>query len=294
MRGGVDVLDRLFEVLPALAGFHAPGSAVYEFLDAAAREPIERRFGPASNGAAHPFGPFGTLAFPYYSMGDIASVDLFGLDELILFSFYWASRARYRRVLDIGANVGLHSIILDRCGFEVRAFEPDPQHFTRLEENLALNRCRVAASNSAVSSATGEAEFVRVLGNTTSSHLAGSKPNPYGALERFPVPVVAIGPLMAWADLVKLDAEGHELQIVAATDSADWTGTDMMLEVGSAANARGILEHGRRLGLSLFAQKIGWRAATDVEQVPRSYREGSLFISARSEGPWQSLTSRGS
>jgi FkbM family methyltransferase len=293
MRGRNDVLDRLLEVLPALAGFHAPGSPVYEFLDTAARAPIERRFGPGSNGAAHPFGPFGSLAFPYYSMGDIASVDLFGLDELILFSFYWANRARYRRVLDVGANVGLHSIVLERCGLEVRAFEPDPQHFTRLEENLALNGCdRVARSNAAVSSANGEAEFVRVLGNTTSSHLAGSKPNPYGALERFPVPLVAIGPLMAWADLVKLDAEGHELQIVAATDTGDWIGTDMILEVGSAANARGILEHGRRLGLSLFAQKVGWRAATDVEEVPGSYREGSLFISARSEGPWWSVTSR--
>src|SRR5574341_904869 len=86
-----------------------------------------------------------------------------------------ATIMRYRRARDIGANLGLHSIVLARCGFEVKAFEPDPWHFGLLKDNLAANRARVEAIPAAVSTADGEAQFVRVLGNTTGSHLAGSK-----------------------------------------------------------------------------------------------------------------------
>ncbi len=33
------------------------------------------------------FGPFGALNFPYREMGAITSLQLFGLDELIIFAF---------------------------------------------------------------------------------------------------------------------------------------------------------------------------------------------------------------
>jgi FkbM family methyltransferase len=225
-------------------------------------------------------------------MGAIDSADLFGLDELILFAFYWAQRARYRNVVDIGANLGLHSIVMDRCGFAVRSYEPDPEHFRILTSNLAANSCtRVSPTNAAVSSDEGEAEFVRVLGNTTSSHLSGSKEHPYGELQRFNVTVAAIRPLMAWADLVKMDVEGHERQIVCGTTAQDWERTDMVLEVGSPDNAREIFDHCALLNLSMFAQRSGWSRVTSQAEMPTSYRDGSLFISRRDESPWSVATS---
>jgi len=157
---------------------------------------------------AREFRPFGNLIFPYYKMGAIDSLNLFDLNELIIFSFYWINRKKYHRVLDAGANIGLHSIILNKCGLDVRAYEPDPQHLEILQRNLMLNGCLgIQVFNAAISSRAGEMEFVRVLGNTTANHLRGSKANPHGDLERFPVRVEAIGPLMAWADLIKLDVE---------------------------------------------------------------------------------------
>src|SRR5690606_22991553 len=112
------------------------------------------------------------------------------------------------RVADIGANLGLHSIILERCGCKVRAYEPDPAHFQLLSDNLASNACeRIQSIQAAVSIAAGEQEFIRVLGNTTGSHLVGAKPSPYGELERFPVRLTPIGPIVEWADLLKVDAE---------------------------------------------------------------------------------------
>src|SRR5690349_11853642 len=118
-------LGALFERLIASPGDHAPGGAHYQAL---AAEWIAAFRGSSLAGAAAtpiPFGPFGPLALPYRRMGAIDSVDLFGLDELILFAFYWANRSRYRRSVDIGANIGLHSIVMARCGLAVRSFEPD-------------------------------------------------------------------------------------------------------------------------------------------------------------------------
>jgi FkbM family methyltransferase len=220
-------------------------------------------------------------------MGSVDSLNLFDIDELILFCFYWHNRDRYHRAADLGANLGLHAIVLSRCGFEVRAYEPDPTHFALLKRNLGLNGCaNVRAIGAAVSRCAGSMEFVRVLGNTTSSHLAGAKPSPYGDLERFPVPVEALAPLLEWADLVKMDVEGHEAEILLGTTPEQWRRTDAVIEIGSPANASAVFEHFRGSAVRLFAQKGGWRAVDDLSAMPTSYRDGSLFLTCQDAMPW--------
>jgi FkbM family methyltransferase len=218
-------------------------------------------------------------------MGAIDSVDLFGLDELIIFAFYHANRARYRRVLDIGANLGLHSIVMARCGFEIKAFEPDPWHFGLLKANLAANDASVDAIQAAVSTAEGEAQFVRVLGNTTGSHLAGSKDS-YGEKETFTVLTRAVGPLFDWADFAKIDAEGHEKDLLLSATAAQLQKLDIIVEIGNTSNARAVYDHMRVQRIGMFAQKIGWRRVEELDDVPTSHREGSLFISAKAVMPW--------
>ena len=200
--------------------------------------------------------PFGPLKFPYFKMGVTDSLNLFDLDELIIFSFYWANRGKYRQVLDIGANIGLHSIILSKCGFKVRAYEPDPVHFELLRRNLELNGCaRATAFNEAVSDKAGTAEFIRVLGNTTGSHIAGAKPSPYGELERFTVPTEDIRQLLAWPDLIKMDVEGHEKELLLATNRENWRGRDALVEIGSELNADAVWKHMAEEGVNLFHKK---------------------------------------
>lgn len=41
--------------------------------------------------------------------------------------------------VDVGAHIGNHSLWLAAHGFEVLAFEPDPDSFQQLESNIALN-----------------------------------------------------------------------------------------------------------------------------------------------------------
>lgn len=282
------ILDSLISVLPSIRDRHAPSGRLYALLKQVARREIEGLFQAEMPDAR--FGPFGELTFPYVTMGAVDSLSLFDLDELVIFAFYWCNRRRYRRVADIGANIGLHSIVLNRCGFEVRSYEPDPTHFRLLKRNLALNGClRVTAVNAAVSREVGSMEFIRVLGNTTGSHLAGAKPSPYGELERFPVDVEAIEPLLGWADLVKLDVEGHEAEILLATNESHWRKTDAVVEIGTQANARAVFEHFRSSGVRLFAQKHGWRLVEELAMMPASYRDGSLFITCKAEMPWSEL-----
>lgn len=280
------ILEDLILTLPSLSNQHAPGSKLYHFLKHVARREVESLFSD-QNIHIREFKPFGDIIFPFHTMGAINSLNLFDLDELIIFSFYWINRRRYRHVLDVGANIGLHSIVLSKCMFEVHSYEPDSLHFKILQRNLALNNCsKVQAFNAAVSSNTGEMEFVRVLGNTTGSHLAGSKSNPYGELERFPVRVEDFRSLITWADLIKLDAEGHEKEILLSTDRDHWLNTDALVEVENETNATFLYEHFKSLGVRLFSQKNNWRMVNDVDDMPISYREGTLFITCKSEMPW--------
>lgn len=281
------ILESLFPALAVLQCQHAPASDVYRLLKQVARREIEKLFSDVA-AQKRELKPFGEVTLPYCRMGAVDSLDLFDLDELIIFSFYWANRDRYRRVLDLGANIGLHSIILSKCGFEVRAYEPDPQHFEILQRNLALNGCsNVETFNAAVSSEAGIMEFVRILGNTTGSHLVGSKPDPYGVLERLSVQVEAIEPLTTWADLIKLDVEGHEKEILLATGRHHWQNTDALVEVGSTSNAAAIYGHLAARGVNLFSQKTNWQLVGDLDDMPGSHHEGTLFVTCRSEVPWR-------
>jgi len=281
------ILAGLLNSLPLLRNNHERGSVVYNFLADVARKEAEANFAKGAKGSVD-FGPFGTLNFPYHKFGAIDSISLFDLDELIIFAFYWANRARYKKAADIGANIGLHSIMLNKSGYEVQSFEPDPVHFELLNRNLGLNNCKgVHPHNAAVSNQAGSLEFIRVVGNTTGSHIAGAKENPYGELERFQVETMPIGPIMEWADLVKLDAEGHEKEILLATTAKDWEKTDMLVEIQNAANAKLVYEHLKKLGVNMYSQKINWKRASSLSDIPEGYKEGTLFISPQETMLWE-------
>jgi FkbM family methyltransferase len=182
-------------------------------------------------------------------------------------------------------------MIGSRCGFDVRAFEPDPVHFEQLEKNIRRNiikedENRFELHNSAVSIEDGIMNFCRVSGNTTSSHITGSKANRYGKFEYFDVDVENALKHIEWVDLVKMDVEGHEAVILCETDIDHWRSTDAIVEIENAENAAKVFEHFSRIKVNLFAQKIGWGKVQACGKIPCGYKEGSLFISCKPEIPW--------
>lgn len=283
-------IDALFALLAQHPKEHASDTALFRFMSCACESLF--RASPLAEATPIPiaFGPFGEIAFPYRSMGAVDSIDLFGLHELILFAFYDVNRGRYRACVDIGANLGLHTILMARCGFHVRAFEPDPVHAELLSANLARNGIGgVELVRAAVSDVAGEAEFVRVKGNTTGSHIAGAKSDPYGDLDRFAVQLQTFAAAVEGADFVKIDAEGHEVVLVRSLPEARWDTLDAVVEIGTRDNAAEILAYFAATGVKLFSQRIGWRAATTVDDLPHSHRDGSVFVSRKHAMPWRTL-----
>ena len=283
----LDKLTGLFSHLGSHWREHARSTDFYRFHDSVMKHAIEESKPTFEQEQGVLFGELGRIVLPYQKMGAIDSLDLFGLDELIVFAFYHRARGTYHRAADIGANLGLHSIVMAKCGFAVDAFEPDPIHFGLLKRNLSLNGVNdCSPSEAAVSDHSGQMEFVRVLGNTTGSHLAGAKQNPYGDLEHFNVKVEDIKDIAARSDFLKVDAEGHEDVILIAIPEERWAHLDAIVEVGSERNARILFPHFQAIGVNIFAQKLGWQRVSSLEDMPTSYKEGGIFISTKLQMPW--------
>lgn len=226
------------------------------------------------------------LKFPYVRMGNIDSLDLFGEPELQIFAIYKHHIGRWSRVVDIGANLGLHSILLAKCGYEVKAYEPDFSHFQYLLANLEANGVAdwVVPCMAAVANENGEASFIRVLNNLTGNHLEGYKDS-YGPREKLIVPTVDCKPLWAWADFVKVDCEGNEAAILCDTTLKDWHHLSAVVEVRNTDNAKAIYRHLCALEVPMWAAKRDWDRVKVFGDVPCANREGPLWIGAQS--PWE-------
>ncbi len=225
------------------------------------------------------------IDFPYVKMGAIDSLDLFGPTELMILELYDHNHERWKDVLDIGANLGLHSLIMAAHGMQVTAFEPDPEHFVRLLANIHNNGLDdfITAHRAAVHTSSGEAKFIRVLNNLTGNHLEGYKQS-YGPRTTITVETVDCRTLWPLADFAKLDCEGNEAELVETTTAEDMTHLSMIMEVRNPENAGRIYQHFERLGVPMWSQKIDWKRVENVEQMPRHNREGSVFVGHRD--PW--------
>ncbi len=215
------------------------------------------------------------LTIPFTKLGAVTSEDLFEEREQEVFDFYEAHTTRYRRALDIGANIGVHTIQMVRCGWEVKAFEPDRVHFGCLMENCAANGAIPRhMARQAVSDHYGRETFVRVLGNTTASHLKGAR-NHHGLTEECEVEVVDCRPLFDWADFAKIDVEGHEARLLLTVTPRQRC--EFLVEIGSLQAAEAIFGHfwGER---QMWAQNSGWGAVRGLGDMPTHYRQGMLFI----------------
>ena len=278
----------IVDILGYIPEFHARTNPNYKFLDSMLINAVESKFGKNTKCKEHISG-IGTIDFPYFEMGSINSTHLFGLDELIIFSFYMRNSGQYLNVADLGANIGLHSIVLSQLGYNVSSYEPDPKHLKQLKFNLDRN-CKNNVPiiyEKAISTENGITQFTRVVGNTTGSHIYGAKQNPYGQLETFDVMTRAFRDVMKENDLLKIDVEGHEAAILCTTNANDWENTDAIVEVGTSDNAEKIYQHLKSININLYSQVNGWKEVRAQDQMPCSYKEGSLFISKKSSMPWK-------
>ena len=283
----IEHFENLFEFIADHPQHHARETSFYRFIEGLTTPAFHEAKSAFETGQEVLLFEVGPIQLPYKKMGAIDSIDLFGLDELLMFSFYYRNRGRYKYAADIGANLGLHSIVLSLCGLKVESYEPDPEHYAKLIDNLELNNITsCTAHEAAVSDQDGIMKFVRVLGNTSSNHLAGAKANAYGELEHFDVALKEVRAIAGRVDLFKIDAEGHEAVILKGIPIDEWKRVDAFVEIGSPENARLVYDHFSGTGINIFSQKCGWARAESLDSIPFSYKEGSVFISNKPVMPW--------
>jgi FkbM family methyltransferase len=267
---------------------HGRGERYFNSLESNLLETINKVHN-AMSGEELFFAELGSIKFPFFKMGQINSAKLFGLDELILFSFYYANRNRYKKTLDLGANIGLHTLIMKKLGFQVISYEPDSVHLTQIEKVMNLNDLSTEGlTPRAISDKRGTMDYIRILGNTTGSHLLGSKEEVYGPTEIVSVEIDDILEVLSQGnfDFIKMDVEGHEVVLLNRITTQSITYTDIMLEIGSEKNANAIFSILLDKKIPAYAQKINWARVEKLQDLPSHHTHGSLFLSMQGPPNW--------
>lgn len=277
---------QIFEFLSANHNCHVNGSEDYLIAAKNIQDFVAQSALAKGGDGLVDFGPFGELHFPYFSMGNIDSLDLFGIDELILFLIYKNKKSAVKQAADLGANLGLHSIVMAKLGWKVNAFEPDPTHIECLRKNMIRNytKSHVELFEGAVWIDSSFVKVTKVLGNTTGNHISGFK-DAYGETEFIDVPSIGINEALAGVSFAKIDVEGAEGALLGALhESFDLDSMVICMEV-STPNRLKVFEFARKQHANIFCQKLGWSPARAHEDLPAGYKEGSVAI-ARAETIW--------
>ena len=183
---------------------------------------------------------------------------------------------------DIGANIGLHTIVLSKLGYKVDSYEPDEKHFKLLIKNLKKNKLSIKNTiKKGVSNFSGIETFTRVLGNTTGSHIKNKKLKVYGKIFEYKIKTIGINEIISKYDLVKLDCEGSEKQIFHYLNLKIAKKTDFLVEVTDNISRKIIWNKFKNTQFKLYSQKNNWKRCTNIKHIPKSHLEGTLFISKK-------------
>ena len=130
--------------------------------------------------------------------------------------------AKNPRFLDIGANIGFTSLVIDQTvtGAEIHCFEPHPKTYSQLEENISRNATGGNAISKypiALGEREGELPFRDIdLYNTGNSLLRDGSLASHQ--NKIVVPVKTLDSLELCKDrgidLVKIDVEGFEMDVL--------------------------------------------------------------------------------
>jgi FkbM family methyltransferase len=116
-------------------------------------------------------------------------------------------------VFDVGAHLGIWSLLAARRGARVHAFEPVPAMVERLRAHAGLNGLELVANTCAIGAEAGASPFFAV--RERNSGASGFAP-PAEPSEEIRVPVETLDAYVARSgiarvDVIKLDVEGAEL-----------------------------------------------------------------------------------
>lgn len=208
-----------------------------------------------------------------------STIYLTGQWEPVITQYIRANLTRGDTFIDCGANIGYYSLLASRIvgpSGHVVSIEPSPSIFSRLQRNLALNRCQnVRALNAAASGEKGELSIYLAdknnLGHTTTVEgLAKQEGMQFEARVRADALEALAGQQALYrARFIKIDVEGAELTVLRPLlhrlDAFD-PRTEWLLEfspdfsAGGQADVNEIHEAFTRAGYTAWAIPNEYRA----------------------------------
>ncbi len=273
--------EKIFELIPQIYKFHNTNTNLYKAFDKIIVDYIS-----TVENETFEVHPFVNLKWPNISLGNLDSYNYFSMGEMIIYSYYWNNRDKYNIVFDVGGHIGIDTVILDKFGYEVYSFEPDPQIFKIMESNVKLNNCsNTHLYSKGMSDKVDILEFVRVKGNTTSSHILGEREF-YGEVDKFKIETMKFEDVGVTPDLMKINIEGHEKTLVPSIPKHIWDKCDVFIELHGEDCCKVIFKYFNKIGINIFSQKIGWDKVTSIDELPLTYKEGLIFVSSKSSMSW--------
>jgi FkbM family methyltransferase len=166
------------------------------------------------------------------------------------------------RVLDVGANVGLYTLLLARltgAAGHVTAFEPEPELFLAMRGNCSANAAtNVTAVNCALGAGAGRVRFYRNAFNSGDNRLGGLG----WSAEAVEVEVARLDDVLTdrRVDFIKMDVQGYEFDVFCGMDDilAANPGIELFFELwphGLAAaksDPTALLDRLRALGFRVY------------------------------------------
>ncbi|MBO22446.1 MAG: hypothetical protein CMM26_08780 [Rhodospirillaceae bacterium] len=187
-------------------------------------------------------------------------------------------------VFDIGANIGYYALMeLGLIGPEGRmlAIEPSPSNIALLQRNLNLNNegDRVTVLGGAVSDKPGTASFhLSAHSNLGTFHADGSAAHMLSG-EQIPVRTYTVPELAqehGAPDLIRMDVEGHEVEVIRGMLDAIRSGTMRPTIIFETHLSRYSAEHDMTGVLEdLFACGYG------IPRAASSWQEGTARVAER-------------
>ena len=175
--------------------------------------------------------------------------------------------------LDIGANIGIHSLTMSELvgpAGRVYAFEPERRNFALLEANLKLNRVtNVTAAATALGDSVGTCRLA-VSPNNFGDHRVASSTEGLGG----DVPITTVDAAMATVPdgavrFVKVDVQGYEHHILRGMRATLERNPDLILALevfpqalrAAGSSAQEVMERLRDLGM------VGWEFLPRLQPV---------------------------
>jgi len=272
--------------IPNLRFLHKRESFGFKFIETIVNSYFKKIVEQQNGVDTVPYNNGGKLYWPKIKLGNLDSYCWFELSEMILHYYYYVNKHKYKNALDIGSNVGIDAILMEKNGFNTHAFEPDPDLFYQMEKNLKLNFCKnLKVFNKGVSDKKETLSFIKVLGNENANHIEGTR-SFYGDYKRIKVEVIPFSEINLQPDLMKINVEGHEKIIVPTIPVHVWEKADTFIEVHDKENAEVLWNFFNKININVFSQKKRWGIAKNLNDIPFTNKEGYIFVTKKNKMNW--------